>query len=256
MNAATHRFATYCLLFLLAVLCHGCDRAIISGAVVNIQGEALPGVAVSVQGTEHQSLTDAAGNYQISYEPGETTLRYDKTGYTPGLLELSVVTPRLVQATTVTLWSLPVSAGVYLYAEGRYAPTLWVEPQRFFIEEGDVIFGTRREAEIATPSARPIIICFNTPRYDARLSRLQRVEAKVNAADAQSTSVWTEAGSVRGDLTRIDEAEGMLLQLEIARPLESGTYAVHWGALDGDPALENRIFIFRVDKDNDAVGSP
>jgi len=92
---------------LAGLLASGCSPAVIEGQVLDVRQEPLPGAAVTVDGTHDQSLTNALGRYTIDFAPGKVLLRFIKTGYTPGLLELTVNEARHVEATPVVLWHLP-----------------------------------------------------------------------------------------------------------------------------------------------------
>lgn len=228
------------------VLQLACNRVVVTGEVVNVKGEGLPGVAVTVEGADYQALTNALGEYRISCQPGHVQLLFAKSGYAPVRLEFVDAGAGQVRAPGLELWRLPPNAGVYLFDDASYEEATWAEPKRFFLADGELAYGTTRSAALLTALAEPLIVCFKTPRHDARLSRLRQADARLGAGHGTLFKVWTAAGTTRADLTPIDEAEGMLLQLRPVRPLEPGTYAVHWGALDGYTALETRMFMFTV----------
>lgn len=240
---------------LMAVLA-GCNQASLRGTVLDVTGDALPGVAIHVEGFEFEALTNALGEYRIRCAPGKARFTFSKTGYAPRRLEKEMPDALAVVAPPIRLWPLPPSAGVYLYDGHRYRATTWVEPKRFFMAEGSMAYGTQRSPEGGTPRKELLIVCYKTPRYDARISRLHEALAKRGAAESHVFPIWTEGGTVRADLVPIDSAEGMLLELQLDQSLAPGTYAVHWGALDGYKTLEKRIFMFEITESIDESGGP
>ncbi len=232
----------WCLVVVLSM--PGCYRSGVSGTVRNIEGEALPGVVVQVSGEEKQTITDARGHYRIATT--DATLDFFKTGYAPARLRLDPNTRRQATHGDVQMWSLPGSAGAYLLDNYRYNQISWVIPRQFFMSDGTVAYGTRSEPSPATHTSEPMILCYRTPRYDARLSRLVRAKPMQPSATTAEFAIWTAGGTVDADLVPVDTPQGMLRRLRIDRPLEPGAYAVHWGALEGYTTLENRVFMFEI----------
>ena len=223
-----------------------CYPSSVSGTVRNIQGEALPGVVVQVSGEDAQAVTDARGNYRIASAPPDGALDFFKTGYAPAKLLLDSNTRRQETHGDVQMWQLPKSAGAYLLENHRYKQISWVIPQQFFMSDGTVAYGTRSDPSPATHRSEPTILCYRTPRYDARLSRLIRAKPMQPSSTETPFEIWTAGGTIDADLVPVDTPRGMLRRLRIDRPLESGVYAVHWGALEGYTTLENRVFMFEV----------
>jgi hypothetical protein len=91
-------------------------------AVVDPQGIALPGVSISVRGTDSQAISDVNGQYRLRARPGYLQLDFIKTGYTPATLQLQVDEARGVHAAQVVMWPLPDNKGVFLYESYRYSP--------------------------------------------------------------------------------------------------------------------------------------
>jgi TonB-dependent starch-binding outer membrane protein SusC len=73
-------------LFLLSLLCLGITQSLLAqsgtvkGKVTDDKGEMIPGVSVTVQGTQQGTLTDAEGAYSIEV-PGGATLVFSFLGY-------------------------------------------------------------------------------------------------------------------------------------------------------------------------------
>jgi hypothetical protein len=94
------------------------------------------------------------------------------------------------------------------------------------------------------------------PRFDARLSRLERQEGRVRSGDTQSLDVWLAAGTRPANLSAINETQGRLFRVKIDEALKPGVYALDWGALDGRLTIEKRIFLFEVAAENEEQVAP
>jgi len=225
-----------------------CNRSLISGKVVNIKGEALPGVAVQVEGARYQALTDGLGQYRIPYVPGEVVLHFMKTGYTPGTLVLSASSPREIEAQAVSLWELPLDKGVYLYEDYRYHETTKVAPEQFLSKERRAVYATRRWPEVETMATTPLLLCYKMPDWDVRFCRMEMKELYVPlpGGGLEEAQVLAQIKTIPVRLLAIDQPDRLLYQLELSEPLKPGTYAVHWGALDGATENDPRIFMFSV----------
>lgn len=234
------------ILLCAAVTLSGCGRVALFGQVTTIQGETLPGVAVYESAVDDGQLTDARGGYSLRRRPGPVLLRFSKTGYSPAELALNIEGGKRLSLPTVRMWRLPERAGVYILDESGYTETTWVNPKNFFMAEGGMAYATRREPDTTVIGTVEQIICYKTPRYNARLSRLRRAKAKLGAGDTQTFEVWTAGGTIPVDLVPVDEPAGMLLRLRTEQALEPGVYAVHWGALDGYTTLESRAFMLTI----------
>lgn len=234
------------ILLVICVVCAGCSRTELSGIVMNHEGEPLPGVSVRAQGTELHALTNALGEYRIAAAAGEYTLLYAKTGYT--IFDQVVVAEEAApsEVPEVRLWNLPPANSVFLYDNTNYTQTTWVIPKRYYMADGTTDYGTQRDAEASSDEAIPIVICYRTPRYDARLTRLREKKAQLPQDDKQTFDIWSAGGTVGVDLVPVVHSDPGLLKLEILEPLQPGRYAIHWGALEGYTTLEERIFIFEI----------
>lgn len=245
------------MLLVACLVCTGCSRTQLTGIVMNHEGEALPGVSVHARGTELHALTNALGEYRISAPPGEYTLLYAKTGYT--IFDQVVRADEAANSAVpdVHLWNLPPENSVFLYQNAIYTPTTWVIPKRYYMADGTTDYGTRREPEVYSDDAIPLLICYRTPRYEARLTRLQEKEAQLPTRlqekeaqspgdDSQTFMIWSAGGTVSVDLVPVVLSDPRLLKLEILEPLQPGRYAVHWGALEGYTAMDERMFIFEI----------
>jgi hypothetical protein len=239
----------------------GCERTVtIRGSVVDVRGDHLPGVAVTVQGAEVQTLTDPRGLYTLHCAPGPLTLQFLKTDYTPGRLELNTGEARVVDATEVLLWPLPSAKGVYFFEGGRYEEAARVTPKRFTAKDLGAVLGTRTNPELATLNPQPLIVCYKLPPYDVRLDRLRQVETttaappkkaeekgqKTEPSASPAETVWVPAEPLTVIATPIDEPDRLLVELRPTVPLPPGVYAAHWGAFDGHMSTDPNVYLFRI----------
>ena len=235
--------ATSALIAVLVAL-GGCEQSMLRGTVVNMRGEPLPGVSVRIGGSDLSALTNALGTYQFRFSQGAEVLLFDKTGYAPARLELSSEGGALAESEAVELWRLPAREGVYLLEGSEYSLLTRDVPEQVLMQDGSLAYTAKRIPERISKDGLPTIICYKTPRFDTRLTRLEPDEARYGAGSTSTFTVYRPADTVNVDLTPLDPVEGLLLKVQIAQPLEAGYYAIHWGALEGFTTLESRVFLF------------
>ena len=223
----------------------------------------LPGVAVSLGHTDRQAITGVTGHYQLRCPPGRLELDFAKTGYTPAHLRLDAQKARTTDAAPVRLWPLPPGKGVYLFEEDpaapgigeRYRESTRTEPKPYEVKEaegtlppGTPVHATKIRPELETFHTQPLLIAHKLPPYDARLCRLEAVEATPTHTQAggYTETVWAPVTTLALLAIPIDEPQRLLLELRPMAPLEPGIYAVHWGAFDGHPTTDPRGFLFQV----------
>lgn len=237
------------VIMVLGVLSIGCNVAVLEGTVVDIKGETLPGVAVQVNDDEATAVTDIHGHYRVGYNPGKVVVRFMKTGYTPGRLELEAGGHGSLTAATMSLWPLPQYYGVYLYEDFRYRDTMPLVPERWDTITQQVVYGTERWGGVETSNPDPLILCYRMPANGLRLSQLDITEVtpKYEQAANITIEVWAPTRTIPVTPVMIDEVDGQLMKVGLPEPLAPGCYAVHWGALDGDTTSgETRMFLFHV----------
>jgi hypothetical protein len=218
--------------------------------VVDIMGHALPGVAVSVFGSEEEAVTDALGQYRLRCAPGNIRVDLMKTGYTPGRLLFEEPTARNVEARQAVLWPLPTSKGVFFFEDGRYRDLTRAVAESFRDESGQPLWALKKSPQARTAEPMPFLVGFRVPGYDVGLYKMTRTEAEAaNVAGAASGikyPVWVPETTHAILAAPIDEPDRLLTEFRVAEPLEPGAYAVHWGALDGYRSTEEMVFFFRV----------
>lgn len=215
--------------------------------VTDVQGNPLPGVAVIADAADAQTITNALGRYDLPAPRGIAGIRLVKDGYTSGYLALESGTGLSVTAQTVALWPLPRGAGAYLVENFHFRPMTPGEPKPFATEAGPV-YAMRVVASIAaTDQPKPLIVCHKMPVYDLRLARLRSVKA---TGPEGGFEVWAAESNSPVEALPIDEPERVLVEIRLVDALIPGTYALHWGALDGRTTTESRAFLFSIQDPN------
>lgn len=219
--------------------------------VVDIAGEPLPGVAVSVHGTERQTVTSATGQYRLSAPVGYQQIEFFKTGYTPAQVVMEIAEPGAVEVPQTVMWPLPVSQGVFAFEGNRYRSLTRVEPKRFMVGDSAPVFGSRKGAEtFIDPKAIPMLIVYRLPGYDMQLSRLRSIEATpaeaVDSAAGYQVPIWTTEARLPMHTQPVDQPLGILVQAIPDVPLTPGDYAIHWGGYDGHFTTDARAYLFRI----------
>jgi hypothetical protein len=225
----------------------GCDRAIVSGKVVTYDGEALPGVIVSVEDEPGlEALSNAVGAYRLIAPAGLHALRYSKSGYAPAASSVEAAPGATVTLDDVMMWRLPRSKGVYLYEEGQFVSTTHAEPRTFLLEGDSADYAIRGVIETRTENEEPLILCYHMPRYEARLTRLRVSTAQLREGQDYTFDVFARGGTIPVRLMPVDQPEGVLMRVAFDEPLEEGAYALHWGAMIGETVLEPRAYLFEI----------
>jgi hypothetical protein len=221
-----------------------CDRGALEGRVTDMHGDALPGVIVRVAGSSDQDLTDGLGRYKVAAAPGNARLEFSKSGYTSS--ELVVTANSRGDLPDAMLWILPLNPGVYVVNDLRFVETQWAVPKQHNLTDGTLAYGIELPEHVVESAGEPFIVAHRTTRYNARLSRLTQDEASLQGVEKTSIPVWVEAGTMAAALEPLDAHEGLLMRVQVGRPLEPGVYGVHWGALEGYTTLDNRVYVFRI----------
>jgi len=240
-------------LLLVAAGLVSCDRAEllggaeIRGMVVDIRGEPVPGVVVSISDPLKQCLTDGLGQYRLGTEPGRVELHFMKTGYTSGTMVIEDTGLGTVLARPLSLWCLPQTTGLFIFEDYKYRRAAPLKPRPYVESEDRVIYGVGKlTGIIETQAAQPLLLCYKMPSYDAKLCRLAAVEAAAPESPALKDKVWAFSESVPLAMAPVDEPERLLWEVRLMGPLDPGIYALDWGALDGYTSTDERIFVFAV----------
>jgi hypothetical protein len=246
-------YKTVGLVLLLAAGLVSCNRAElvggaeIRGAVVDIRGEPVPGVVVSLSDPLTQCLTDGLGQYSLRTEPGRVELHFMKTGYTSGTMAIEETGLGTVIARPLSLWCLPQTAGLFLFEDYSYRRAAALKPRAYVESKDRVIYGVGKlTGIIETQAAQPLLLCYKMPSYDAKLCRLAATRAATPDSPGLEEDVWVFSESAPLAMAPVDEPERLLWEVRLMGPLEPGIYALHWGALDGYTTTDERIFVFAV----------
>jgi len=225
-----------------------CEGSLITGKVETVQGEPLPGVAVSIRNQSGYALTDGLGKYELAYQPGDLILRFVKSGYAPAEMELSVRESRPVNASTAKMWRLPPERGVFLLENDRYHEAKPHFPERFRTTAEETLFCTNRPVDVEASTANPVIILHRMPWESVRMHRMAYRTLTLAVEGGRDTDIeaWVAADPLPVSAGPIDYPAQLLHRLRVDETLEPGVYAIHWGALEGRDDIERRMFLFRV----------
>jgi hypothetical protein len=236
----------------------------IQGLVYNIEGEPLPGVSVRVDELGAFGVSNGNGVFgkrpnTLAVPPGTWELAYFKTGFTTFRQTITTGEGRTLEAPPVQLWPLPSAKGVYALEGLRYAPFTRVSPERYLRENNTPVFGVKLAPEIKLAVAPSMIISHRMATYDWQLSRLEEVtvlregfeapapgETPKEGAESHTEVVWAASVRLPVQVSAIDEPEQQLWRISPSVELGPGRYAVHWGALDGDPGTEPSAYLLQI----------
>jgi len=239
-----------------ALLLGGCEQvATLRGKVLDIQGQRLPGVSITVPGGP-TTTTDAHGEYALRVAPASLHIDFHKTGYTGGWLEIDIASTTVVQADDIQLWPLPESKGVYLFQDFRYTALDRTEPKRYLLPGNRNVFGVMRAPVLSTTLTTPLLIAHRLPTYDVRAHRIEKTQASLPTASSTTTpgeTIWAPTEEIPIIAAPIDEPERQLVDLRFDRPLLPGDYAIHWGAFEGFTTTDTRAFLLHIAAPNEAT---
>ncbi|MBL7649775.1 MAG: hypothetical protein JNK74_26665 [Candidatus Hydrogenedentes bacterium] len=258
-------WSAHARLWILAVLLAGCSPKVgVQGLVYNIQGEPLPGVSVRVEQLGAFGVSNGNGIFgkrpnTLSVPPGTWELAYFKTGFTTVRQNITTGDGRTLEAPPVQLWPLPSAKGVYAMEGLRYDSFTRVSPERYLRENKTPVFGTRLAPELKLTAAPSMIISHRMATYDWQLSRLEEVtvlregfeapaadEKPKEGAESRTETIWAASVRLPVQVVAIDEPEQQLWRISPSVELGPGRYAVHWGALDGDPGTEPSAYLLQI----------
>lgn len=236
----------------------------VQGMVYNIEGEPLPGVSVRVEQLGAFSVSNGNGLFgkrpnTLSLAPGTWELAYFKTGFTTVRQRITTDNLRTLEAPAVELWPLPSAKGVYALEGLTYRPFTRLTPERYLRENNTPVSGVKLLPELKLATAPAMIISHRMANYDWQLSRMEQVavlregfeapapgEAPKEGAEGRTETIWAASVRLPIQASAIDEPEQQLWRISPSVELGPGIYAVHWGALDGDPGTEPSAYLLQV----------
>ena len=253
-------------LMALALSTAGCAPQVgVQGQVYNIEGEPLPGVSVRVEQLGAFSVSNGSGFFgkrpnTLSLPPGTWELAYFKTGFTT--VRQSIITGdiRTLEVPPVQLWPLPSAKGVYSLDRLTYRPFTRLTPERHLRDNNTPVFGVKLTPELKLPAAPSMIISHRMANYDWQLSRMEEVRVlregfepyppgetpKEEDLEARMETIWATSVRLPIQTLPVDEPEQQLWRIVPSVELGPGIYAVHWGALDGDPGTEPSAYLLEI----------
>jgi hypothetical protein len=249
----------------LVVMLAGCSPKVgVQGLVYNIEGEPLPGVSVRVEQLGAFGVSNGNGIFgkrpnTLALPPGTWELAYFKTGFTTVRQSITTGEGRTFEVPPVQLWPLPSAKGVYALEGLRYDTFTRVSPERYLRENNTPVFGIKLAPDLKLAVAPSMIISHRMATYDWQLTRLEEVtvlregfeapapgEEPKEGAESRTEMVWAASVRLPIQVAAIDEPEQQLWRISPSVELGPGRYAVHWGALDGDPGTEPSAYLLQI----------
>ncbi len=80
----------------------------------------IANIAVVSSGSKTKTTSDAAGVFSIDYNPGNFKLTFDKEGYVPLYVPLSLDEKTDLSVGDITLWKIPPKGGLFVVGDGDY----------------------------------------------------------------------------------------------------------------------------------------
>src|SRR3972149_3810644 len=77
-------------------------------------------IAVVSNGSKTKTTSDATGVFSIDYNPGNLKLTFDKEGYVPLYVPLSLDEKTDLSVGDITLWKIPPKGGLFVVGDGDY----------------------------------------------------------------------------------------------------------------------------------------
>ena len=77
-------------------------------------------ITVVSNGSKTKTTSDATGGFSIDYNPGNLKLTFDKEGYVPLHVPLSLDEKTELSVGDITLWNIPPKGGLFVVGEGDY----------------------------------------------------------------------------------------------------------------------------------------
>jgi len=90
-----------------------CSEPEISGCVLDLFGNPIEGVIVSIENTQFEAETNNIGEYGLSYVPGDLNLNYKKAGFTEENINIEIHQKEDFPAKEITLYKIPKEHGLY-----------------------------------------------------------------------------------------------------------------------------------------------
>ena len=92
------------------------------GKVIDGFNKPIPSVNIvtTSNGSKSKATSDPTGAFSVSYNPGNIKLTFDKEGYVPVYIPLSMDEKTDLSVGDITLWKIPPKGGLFVVGDGDY----------------------------------------------------------------------------------------------------------------------------------------
>jgi hypothetical protein len=247
-----------CLLSLTA--CLG-DPPTLTGTVVDLWGNPVSGVEVTLNPEGKTATTNGKGEYSLPIKKGEFKVRAAGEGFIAGEQDITVTDITKKNSVDVRVIPEPETDGFHVVGPESY---LKLAPQQVERQGNDLkAWQGMRGVGDTEVDGKELRIVFHTPlkmdevaRLGIKLHKLNFVEntkvATVEGEEEISLNLWTDAGDVEWEREELGSDDNYVFR---ANELPSGTYAIvsmnllsslDAAAFDKIPASVRRVHTFTV----------
>ena len=98
------------------------ETGTLRGRIIDGFGKSINFANISVvsNGSKTKTTSDATGVFSIDYNPGNLKLTFDKEGYVPLYVPLSLDEKTDLSVGDITLWKIPPKGGLFVVGDGDY----------------------------------------------------------------------------------------------------------------------------------------
>lgn len=109
-------------LFMVTKVSPAVETGTIRGRILDGFGKSVPLVSVSVhsKGSTSKTISDPRGNFSVNYHTESTKLTFDKEGYIPVHIPLSLKETIDISAGDIILWKRPPKGGLFVVGDNTY----------------------------------------------------------------------------------------------------------------------------------------
>lgn len=116
-------FVSTIVVFLAAKAVCAFETGTLRGRIIDGFGKpiGLANVTVVVNASKTKTTSDQTGVFSLSYEPGNLKLTFDKAGYVPLYIPLSLDEKTDLSVGDIVLWKIPPKGGLFFVGNSDYA---------------------------------------------------------------------------------------------------------------------------------------
>lgn len=98
------------------------ETGTLRGRIIDGFGKPINSANITIvsNGSKTKTTSDPAGDFSLSYNPGNLKLTFGKEGYVPLYVPLSLDEKTDLSVGDITLWKIPPKGGLFVVGEGDY----------------------------------------------------------------------------------------------------------------------------------------